>query len=151
MSAADTSPALPEHWRTIASLSLLALIAWCVAWEAVVAPVRPGSAWLVIKIIPLLLPLRGITQGKVYTYQWASMLVLLYLAEGIVRVMSDLSPASRFMAAGEIVLASLFFAACLLYAGPAKRAARAAKKAGEAEAAESKSDSTPEPSDERPS
>jgi uncharacterized membrane protein len=56
------------------------------------------------------------------------MLVLLYLAEGIVRLMSDLSPASRFMAAGEIVLASMFFAACLLYAGPAKRAARAAAK-----------------------
>jgi uncharacterized membrane protein len=123
-----SSPTLPEHWRTVASLSLLALMAWCVAWEAVVAPVRPGSAWLVLKIVPLLLPLRGITQGKVYTYQWASMLVLLYLAEGIVRLMSDLSPASRFMAAGEIVLASMFFAACLLYAGPAKRAARAAAK-----------------------
>ena len=131
-----TSPALPEHWRTIASLSLLALIAWCVAWEAVVAPVRPGSAWLVLKIVPLLLPLRGITQGKVYTYQWASMLVLLYLAEGIVRVMSDLSPASRFMAAGEIVLASVFFAACLLYAGPAKRAVRAAKQAADRPASE---------------
>ena len=132
----STSPTLPEHWRTIASLSLLALIAWCVAWEAVVAPVRPGSAWLVLKIVPLLLPLRGITQGKVYTYQWASMLVLLYLAEGIVRVMSDLSPASRFMAAGEIVLASVFFAACLLYAGPAKRAARAAKQAADRPASE---------------
>ena len=143
-----TSPTLPEHWRTIASLSLLALIAWCVAWEAVVAPVRPGSAWLVLKIVPLLLPLRGITQGKVYTYQWASMLVLLYLAEGIVRVMSDLSPASRFMAAGEIVLASVFFAACLLYAGPAKRAARAAKQAAESEATESKPGNTAESPDE---
>ena len=53
------------------------------------APLRPGGSLLVLKVLPLLIPLTGILRGRVYTYQWASMLILAYFAEGIVRARTD--------------------------------------------------------------
>ena len=65
--------------------SLLALIFLCLAWELWLAPLRPGGSWLALKALPLLLPLMGILHGRRYTYQWASMLILAYFAEGVMR------------------------------------------------------------------
>ena len=51
------SPAIPhppaDHGvsatRWVATGSLLALIVLCLAWELVLAPVRPGGSWLALK------------------------------------------------------------------------------------------------------
>jgi uncharacterized membrane protein len=48
----------------IAALSLIALIALCIAWEIWLAPLRPGGSWLALKAVPLLFALRGILKGK---------------------------------------------------------------------------------------
>jgi uncharacterized membrane protein len=72
-----------------AAASLVALIVLCVAWELALAPLRPGGSWMVLKVVPLLLPLRGVLKRNIYTMQWSSMLILLYFAEGIVRATSD--------------------------------------------------------------
>jgi len=118
------NPELNPHLRLLASVSLFALIVLCVTWETVVAPVRPGGSWMLLKALPLAFPLRGILRGNLYTYQWASMLSLLYLMEGAVRAMSDPAPLSVLMAWGEIVLSSIFFLSAIFYVRPAKRAAR---------------------------
>ena len=86
------NPELNPRLRLLASASLFALIVLCVAWESVVAPLRPGGSWMLLKALPLAFPLRGILRGNLYTYQWASMLSLLYLMEGVVRAMSDPRP-----------------------------------------------------------
>lgn len=99
----------------LASASLIALIALCLAWELWLAPLRPGGSWLVLKSLPLLLPLFGILHGKRYTFQWASLLILAYLLEGVTRLVSDGGP-SRWLAAGETLLATTFFVATLAYA-----------------------------------
>jgi len=62
-----------------------------------------------------LLPLTGILRGKRYTYQWASMLILLYLSEGVVRAMSD-KGLSATLAGVEIALAVVFFFSAVFYA-----------------------------------
>ena len=85
----------------LASFSLIALIALCLAWELWLAPLRPGGSMLMLKVLPLLPALRGILHGRRYTYQWMSLLVLLYLAEGLVRSLSD-QGASRWLAMAEI-------------------------------------------------
>ncbi len=109
--------------------SLLALIALGVAWEWVLAPLRPGGSWLILKIVPLLLPLRGILKRDVYTLQWSSMLILLYVMEGAVRVMSE-SGTSAWLAGLEVVLSTIFFLCSLLYLKPIKTASkRRAKQA----------------------
>lgn len=98
-----------------ASVSLIALIALCLAWELRFAPLRPDGSWLVLKTLPLLAPLFGILHGRRYTHQWASLLILAYLAEGLVRVTSD-TGAMRAMAGIEVALATTFFVASVFYA-----------------------------------
>lgn len=111
-----------------ALVSLAALIALSLAWELWLAPLRPGGSALAIKALPLALALRGTWRRDVYTLQWASMLVLLYLAEGIVRGMTDGGLSAR-LGWLEALLALVFFACALSYVAPYKRAARAAKRA----------------------
>ena len=118
------NPELNPRLRLLASVSLFALIVLCVTWETLVAPVRPGGSWMLLKALPLAFPLRGILRGNLYTYQWASMLSLLYLMEGAVRAMSDPAPLSVAMAWGEILLSTVFFLSAIFYVRPAKRAAR---------------------------
>lgn len=118
------SAELNPNLRRLASVALLGLIVLCVAWETVLAPIRPGGSLLFLKALPLLFPLRGVLRGNVYTYQWAAMLVLLYLMEGVVRAMSDPAPMSAALAGIEIALSSVFFIAAICYVRPSKRAAR---------------------------
>ncbi len=122
------TPELNPNLRRLASFSLLALIVLCVAWETVIAPVRPGGSLLFLKALPLAFALRGIVRGNLYTFQWAAMLSLLYLMEGVVRAMSDPAPLSVAMAWGEIVLSTVFFLSAIFYVRPAKRAARSKRK-----------------------
>ena len=98
-----------------ACISLLALIFLCLAWELWLAPLRPGGSWLALKALPLLLPLRGILHGRRYTYQWASMLILGYFAEGAVRAFGD-GGKSAALAITEILLTLVFFVSAILYA-----------------------------------
>ncbi len=101
--------------QTLSSASLIALIFLCVAWELWLAPLRPGGSTLVLKALPLLLPLMGILKGRRYTYQWAPMLVLGYFTEGTVRVWSD-SGLSAWLAGVETLLSVVFFFAAIYYA-----------------------------------
>ena len=97
-----------------ASASLIVLIFLCLAWELRLAPLRPGGSWLMLKALPLLLPLFGVLRGRRYTLQWAALLVLAYLFEGLVRAVSE-SGAMAALAAAEIALSLVFFAAALGY------------------------------------
>jgi len=109
--------------------ALLALIALGIAWESALAPLRPGGSWLVLKVVPLLLPLRGVWKRDLYTMQWSSMLILLYLAEGVVRGISDRGLSST-LGWIETGLTLVFFFCVVFFVRPYKRAARAiAKKA----------------------
>src|SRR5712692_2093638 len=101
--------------RLAASASLAALIVLCLAWELWLAPLRPGGSLVALKALPLAFPLRGILTARRYTYQWSSMLILAYFAEGVTRAWSD-AGVSRMMAFLEIALSVLFFAAAVSYA-----------------------------------
>ena len=98
-----------------ACASLIALMFLCIAWELWLAPVRAGGSVLALKGLPLLLPLFGVLRGRRYTYQWASMLILAYFIEGVVRAWSERG-AGQALALAEIALALFFFAAAVCYA-----------------------------------
>jgi uncharacterized membrane protein len=91
------------------------MIALCLAWELWLAPLRPGGSYLALKALPLVLPLAGILDGRRRTYQWSSMLVLAYLAEGVVRAWSERG-AAQILAGVELALSAAFFAAVVAYA-----------------------------------
>ena len=100
--------------RWVAVLSLLALIVLSLLWERWLAPIRPGGSWLMLKAVPLLLPLRGLLNGKRYTYQWSSLLILAYITEGLVRATSD-TGTSQWLAIIETTLSSVYFISVLMF------------------------------------
>jgi len=100
--------------RWVAAASLTSLILLSLAWELWLAPLRPGGSLVALKALPLALPLVGIISGKRYTYQWASMLILVYFAEGVTRAWSERG-LSQWLASTEIVLSLVFFVAAVSY------------------------------------
>ena len=111
-------------FHTGAVTSLVLLFAWLLAWEIVVAPLHPGGSLLALKALPLLLPLRGVLKRDLYTLQWSSMVILIYLVEGVVRAWSDRADISRMMALGEALLVAAYFLFALLYLRPYKKQAK---------------------------
>ena len=105
-----------------ASISLIALILLCLSWEIFLAPLSEKGSLLFLKALPLLAPLFGILKGKRYTYQWASMLILLYFIEGVVRAWSDQGLSAQ-LAMVEITLSVVFFVCTIFYARHTRKAA----------------------------
>ena len=112
-----------KHWsHPAAVISLCGLIVISLAWELWLAPLRPGGSWLALKALPLCLPLAGVLKGKLYTFQWACLLILAYIAESVVRLF-DATWASRLCALAAFCLSLVFFIACLAFAKQKKKGA----------------------------
>lgn len=107
----DTGVALT---RFTAVASLLGLIVLGLAWELFLAPLRPGGSWLVLKVVPLCIPLAGLLKNRMYTYRWVSLMVWLYFIEGVVRATSDRAPSS-YLAGIEVLLCLTLFVACSMH------------------------------------
>ena len=106
---------MSERWAWRAALAcLLALVALCLAWELVLAPLKPGGSWLALKALPLLAPLFGLLRGRRYTFQWSTLLIWLYAAEGSARAWTDTGLSAR-LAFLEAALALAYFAAAVAY------------------------------------
>ena len=110
----------------IALTAWIAMILLCVLWEMWIAPIRPGGSWLVLKALPLLLPLHGLLRAENKSYQWALLLILLYLFEGSARAFEP-APFGT-LAWLELFLVVTFFGAAVTCLRPRKRAARAARQ-----------------------
>lgn len=117
--------------RWLAVGSLLGLITLSVLWELWLAPLRPGGSWLVLKALPLCIPLIGLLKHRMYTYRWVSLVVWLYFTEGVVRAWSDKAP-SNYLAMVEIALCLLLFVACAMHVRLRQKAAKAAQAAPQA-------------------
>ena len=100
--------------RYMAVGSVLGLIVLGLAWELWLAPLRPGGSWLVLKVLPLCIPLAGLLKNRMYTYRWVSLLVWLYFTEGAVRATSEPAPGA-WLAGIEVLLCLVLFAACALH------------------------------------
>ena len=113
-SASSTAPSTAHAvgWtRPLAVGSLVGLIVLGLAWELWLAPLRPGGSWLVLKVLPLCIPLAGLLKRRMYTYRWLSLLVWLYFTEGVVRAWGD-PPPSQMLALVQIGLCLALFVAC---------------------------------------
>jgi uncharacterized membrane protein len=110
------------HWGAIGSLATL--IVWCVLWEMVLAPLHPGGSWVVLKAVPLLIPLYGVFKRDIYTLQWTSMMILLYFTEGVVRGYSDKGSLSAMLGWGEAAIVCIYFFCAVMYLRPYKKAAK---------------------------
>tara|TARA_R110001583_G_scaffold11613_9_gene52215 strand:+ start:8480 stop:8857 length:378 start_codon:yes stop_codon:yes gene_type:complete len=79
-------------------------------------PTLDINPWLVMLIwlIPLLFPLKGIIQGNPYTYAWSGFIALIYIMHGSVIIM--VNDQERLLAGIELLLASLFLAGNIYFA-----------------------------------
>jgi uncharacterized membrane protein len=100
--------------RWLAVGSVVGLIILGLAWELVLAPIKPGGSLLALKVLPLCFPLAGLLKNRMYTYRWVSLMVWLYFTEGAVRAYSDRAP-SNYLAMIEVALCLALFAACTLH------------------------------------
>ena len=98
----------------MAVTTLLALIVLGLAWELLLAPIKPGGSLLALKVLPLCIPLAGLLKNRMYTYRWVSLMIWLYFIEGVVRGFSD-KPPGRYLGQVEIVLCLLVFVACTVH------------------------------------
>jgi len=106
-------PQLPAADGRRAAFFCGLMIAYGLAWEGFVDPIRDGS-WLWLKVLPLALALPGLLRGRIYTFQWMSLLIWLYVCEALVRIIG-LHWLERLLAAGWLVL-SLALTAVILQA-----------------------------------
>ncbi|ABP34197.1 DUF2069 domain-containing protein [Polynucleobacter asymbioticus] len=113
-------------YQLIATAAFVDVFILCVAWEWFLSPLRPGGSWLILKGIPLLFAIPGLWRGKIYTMQWASMLILLYITEGLVRILE--SGANFWLAFLETFLATTGFVCLLIYLKPIKKEAKSLAK-----------------------
>ncbi|MFM2066888.1 MAG: hypothetical protein RLZZ584_1797 [Pseudomonadota bacterium] len=116
------TPALQRaRWLALASCAALVLLG--LAWELVLAPTGRGT--LAIKVLPLLAALPGLWRWRLYTSRWLSLVVWLYVTEGLVRLWSDIGP-GQGLALLEVLLALLLFGACAVQVRWRLRAGREA-------------------------
>lgn len=98
--------------RALALALLATLVVLCVGWEWAWAPTGRGT--LALKALPLLFAFPGLLRWRLYTYRWLSLLVWLYVAEGLVRAGGE-RPAGAVLAGMEVALSIALFAACVAH------------------------------------
>ena len=113
--SADT-PAIPSdavrQLRAVALAGLVGLIVLGLTWELWLAPTGRGT--LALKVLPLLLCLAGLWRHRMYTFRWLSLLLWLYVLEGVVRATTE-AGLSRALAVLEVALCLVVFTASTIY------------------------------------
>jgi uncharacterized membrane protein len=95
--------------RSAALACLVALVVLGLAWELWLAPTG-GRTWA-IKVLPLALALPGVMRFRMFTHRWLALVVWLYVAEGLVRGVTERGLVIP-LAWLQVLLAVLLFAAC---------------------------------------
>lgn len=111
-------------------LSALLLCLLALYWELLGAPLRPGGSLIALKVVPLVLCLPALWRSSLYAMQGVSMLVLLYMAEAIIRAMGEPYPSAGY-AWAAFILSWLCFFTCILYVRPYKKAFKTKQKTDE--------------------
>lgn len=105
-----TPRGLTESWARRLTLSLwLALSLSLFAW------ITAGYPWLVCAaaVVPLLAPLNGLLRGSRYTYAWATLFAVPYLAFAVTELL--VNPAARWVASISMLLVFGWFCTMILF------------------------------------
>jgi len=103
-------------FRRLTLTSYLLLIIWLVVWHFVLTIDKTTSTLftLLFWVLPILLPVKGLIEGKPYTYAWTNFIVMYYLLHGLTAVYAV--EGERLYALVEIILCTLLFTGCSYYA-----------------------------------
>jgi uncharacterized membrane protein len=111
--------------RVLTLVGYFGLLLLVMLWPTWLSPPQrvPVAMVLLVLVTPLLLPLRGLLAGKVYTHAWTGFVALGYFTVGSVEAYAD--PAARMVALGTVVFSLLLFTGSQLYVRFRGREARA--------------------------
>ena len=128
MHAAAMNPRTLQRLALASLIALIAQIAISLAFAVMAGPGAPrGIALASVEAVVLAFLLTRVVRLDAYAMQWSSMLILLFMAEGVVRAMTEPQPSSMFGAI-EAASAVIYFFAVLAYLRPLKKAARESKR-----------------------
>jgi uncharacterized membrane protein len=97
------------------SASSLTIWLWLALTLSLLAWILVGYPWpiCVIAVLPLLAPLRGLVRGSRYTYAWATLFAIPYLAFAVTELL--VNPQARWVAAISLLLVFAWFCAMILF------------------------------------
>ena len=93
----------------------LALALWLAVTLSLLAWIAAGYPWLLCAAaaLPLLAPLNGLKRGSRYTYAWATLFAIPYLAFAITELLAN--PAARWVASVSLLLVFAWFCTMILF------------------------------------
>jgi uncharacterized membrane protein len=88
---------------------------WAAIAASLLAWMWVGYAWplCLLAVLPLLAPLPGLIRGRRYTYAWATLFAVGYMAFALTELLAN--PAARWVAGASLLLVFLWFCAMILY------------------------------------
>lgn len=94
---------------------LLTIWLWAAVALSLSAWMLAGYSWPIclLAVLPLLAPLRGLIQGRRYTYAWATLFAVPYLAFAITELL--VNPAARWVASVSLLLVFAWFCTMILF------------------------------------
>ncbi len=108
----------PEQHLALHPLKIICLLAWLTLLGLQLALLRPdydiSTYWIAILVVPLLVPIRGLINDRLYTYRWVGFLTLLYFCIGISELVAN--PLLRIYGIGCSVASLALFLASIYYA-----------------------------------
>ena len=96
-------------------VQLLTIWLWAAVALSLLAWMLAGYSWAIclIAVLPLLAPLRGLIQGRRYTYAWATLFAVPYLTFAITELL--VNPAARWVASVSLLLVFAWFCTMILF------------------------------------
>lgn len=105
-----------NNYKKMALVGYFSLLFFMPLWLLVLSPSEAlsTSTTLLLFVLPLLFPLKGILQGNPYTFAWANFIVLIYFLHSLTTLW--VLPSDRIWATLELIFASIMFFGCSYYA-----------------------------------
>ena len=106
-----------QHFYRVAALSsYFALLFHLLLWIIWLGPSLyfPTAMVLIVMVVPLIFPLRGLLHGRAYTHAWTGFLAILYFVHGVGDFV--VNPPERLYSGIEVVLSLTLFFSCAFYA-----------------------------------
>jgi uncharacterized membrane protein len=94
---------------------VLTVALWVAVAASLLAWILVGYPWLIcaIAVLPLLAPLNGLVRGRRYTYAWATLFAIPYLAFAVTELLAN--PRARWVAAISLLLVFAWFCTMIFF------------------------------------
>jgi uncharacterized membrane protein len=97
------------------TMRLLTIWMWVAVASSLLCWIVVGYPWpiCVLAVLPLAAPLRGLVQGRRYTYAWATLFAIPYLMFALTELL--VNPAARWVASLSLLLIFGWFCTMVLF------------------------------------